>query len=310
MTNADPAVPVRAVNATAAAQFAGVTLIWGSTWIVIHSQLALVPPAWSVAYRFMLAGGVLLAFCLLRRDLRAQLRAFTPSDHGFALIVALMQFSLNFNLVYAAQRHLTSGLVALLFALLLVPNAVLGAVFLGQRLTARFLLGSAVAIAGLTLLFGRDLLAARADGRAELLIGLALALLSVFSASIGNVMQATDRGRAMQVTPTLALAMSYGSLFNIAYAWVHAGPPQFVASPAYIAGLLYLGLIASVLAFSLYYRLLRNIGPAAAAYTSVLVPILAMALSTLFEGYVWSLAAAAGAVLAIAGMIVALGGRR
>ncbi len=310
MNNPAPATPVRAVNAIVAAQFAGVTLIWGSTWIVIHSQLALVPPAWSVAYRFMLAGGVMLALCLLRADLRAQLRAFAPRDHGFALVVALMQFSLNFNLVYAAQRHLTSGLVALLFALLIVPNAVLGAVFLGQRLTPRFLLGSAVAIVGLTLLFGRDLLAARSDGRAELLIGLGLALLSVLSASIGNVMQATERGRAMAVTPTLALAMSYGSLFNIAYAWISAGPPRFVVSPAYIAGLLYLGLIASVLAFSLYYRLLRNIGPAAAAYTSVLVPILAMALSTLFEGYVWSLAAAAGAALAITGMIVALGGRR
>lgn len=310
MDSPAPAAPVRAVSATVAAQFAGVTLIWGSTWIVIHSQVALVPPAWSVAYRFMLAGGVMLALCLLRADLRAQLRAFAPRDHGFALIVALMQFSLNFNLVYAAQRHLTSGLVALLFALLIVPNAVLGAVFLGQRLTARFLLGSAVAIAGLTLLFGRDLLAARSDGRTELLIGLGLALLSVLSASIGNVMQATERGRAMPVTPTLALAMSYGSLFNITYAWISVGPPHFVVSPAYIAGLLYLGLVASVLAFSLYYRLLRNIGPAAAAYTSVLVPILAMALSTLFEGYVWSLAAAAGAALAIAGMIVALGGRR
>ena len=84
-----------------------------------------------MAYRFLLAGGVLLATCLLRRELRQQLLGFAARDHGFALIVALMQFSINFNLVYIAQRYLTSGLVALLFALLLVPNAVLGAVFLG-----------------------------------------------------------------------------------------------------------------------------------------------------------------------------------
>jgi drug/metabolite transporter (DMT)-like permease len=91
---------------------------------------------------------------------------------------------------------------------------------------------------------------------------------------------------------------------------VSAGPPQINLSPLYLGGLLYLALVASVLAFSLYYRLLRNIGPGPAAYTSVLIPVLAMALSTAFESYVWSPLAIAGAALAIAGMVLALSGRR
>jgi len=65
-----------------------------------------------------------------------------------------------------------------------------------------------------------------------------------------------------------------------------------------------------VLAFSLYFPVVRRIGPGKAAYSSVLTPIIAMALSTAFEGYRWTWLAAAGAVLALGGMLLALGGPR
>jgi drug/metabolite transporter (DMT)-like permease len=215
---------------------------------------------------------------------------------------------LNFNLVYRAEQHLTSGLVSLLFALLIVPNAILGHYFLGQHITRRFVIGSLIAISGLVLLFARDLTAPGGHS-AGVVWGLTLGLASIGFASIGNVLQATPVGRSLPAQPSLALAMAYGGLLNAAYAWATAGPPVIVATPGFLAGLAYLALVASVLAFTLYYSLLRSIGPARAAYTGVLIPVLAMALSTWFEGYRWTPLSVAGAVLAMIGMVIALRSR-
>jgi drug/metabolite transporter (DMT)-like permease len=77
-----------------------------------------------------------------------------------------------------------------------------------------------------------------------------------------------------------------------------------------VLGILYLGLFASALAFPLYYRVLRTIGPAKAAYSSVIVPVIAMSLSTVFEGYRWSLLAGAGAGVTAIGLVIALRARR
>ncbi|MGL4542078.1 MAG: DMT family transporter, partial [Polymorphobacter sp.] len=152
-----PSVAIGALTPRVIAQFLTVTAIWGSTWIVIRSQLGVVPPAWSVAYRFLIAGTVLLSYCLLRPAMRTQLLSLGIRGHGFTLLVALMQFSLNFNLIYRAQQHLTSGLVSLLFALLIVPNALFGWVLLGQRVTWRFAVGSLIGVTGVALMFARDL---------------------------------------------------------------------------------------------------------------------------------------------------------
>ena len=133
-------------NSTRAAvlvPFTIVTLIWGSTWIVIRDQLHVVPATWSVTYRFLLAGGAMCALAVVRRE-RFPLE---PKGLLFAAVTGLAQFAGNFNLVYRAEAHITSGLVALVFALLLLPNAVFGRIFLGQRLGAQLLAGSAVAVA-------------------------------------------------------------------------------------------------------------------------------------------------------------------
>ena len=287
-----------------AISFGIITLIWGSTWLVIKTQLGVVPASWSVTWRFLLAGLVMAAVCLATGK---QLR-LTPRGHLFALAIGLMQFSLNFNLVYRAEEHLASGLVALTFALLIIPNTALSAIFLGSRITPRFAIGSLLGIAGLVLVFARDLLAPNADG-GEIGLGLALAVAAVLCAGVANVAQATQVGRRQPLEPGLAFAMAYGTIINAAVAWALTGPPVFDPSPAYIAGVAYLGIIASALAFSLYYTLIREIGAGKAAYTSVIVPLVAMGLSTAFEGYRWSALAVAGALLALAGLVVALRSR-
>ena len=285
--------------------FAIVTLIWGSTWIVIRDQVSIVPASWSVTYRFLTAGLTMLAIALVRRERLL----FDRRGWGFALALGFSQFCLNFNFVYRAEQHITSGLVAVVFALLLVPNALMGRVFLGQRLGRQLLVGSALAMAGIVLLFVHE---ARADpnGPGQALIGIGLTLAAIAAASSANVLQGTGTARAYPMIPMLAVAMLIGAALDAAIALALSGPPVIEPDATYLLGILYLGLFGSALAFTLYFKVLRVIGPAKAAYSSVIVPVIAMLLSTVFEGYRWTLLAAAGGVLTLIGLLVALSARR
>lgn len=281
--------------------FVIVTLIWGSTWIVIRDQLGTVPPSWSVSYRFLIAGVVMLAYAAYR----GESIALDARGWAFAAAIAVLQFCLNFNFVYRAEEHITSGLVAVVFALLLVPNAILGRIFLGQHLSPRLLAGSAVAMAGVALLFVHE---ARNDpgGPMESLIGIGITLMGVLAASTANILQGTQTAKRYPMVPMLGVAMLLGAGVDAAIAWTLHGAPVFEWRAGYMFGLIYLGVVASAVAFTLYFGVLRIIGTAKAAYSSVLVPVIAMLLSTLFEGYRWSLLAAGGAVLAMIGLVIAL----
>jgi drug/metabolite transporter (DMT)-like permease len=285
--------------------FGIVTLIWGSTWLVIKDQLAVVPPSWSVSYRFAVAGVATLIWAVLRKEsLRLDLRGLV-----FAGALGLAQFVLNFNFVYRAEQHITSGVVAVVYALLLVPNALLARVFLGQKMGRQLLIGSGVAMAGVALLFVHEARLCSA-GTAQTLLGIGIALLGVLSASAANIMQATKTAKAYPMATMLGWAMLLGAGLDAAFAWATVGPPMIETRPAYLAGILYLGVLGSAFSFSLYFQLIRTIGPAKAAYTGVLIPVIAMLLSTLFEGYRWSTLAAGGAVLVLAGLVLALKARR
>jgi drug/metabolite transporter (DMT)-like permease len=284
--------------------FALITLIWGSTWIVIVDQLGPVPPTWSVTYRFVIAAAAMFAYARWNGE---SLR-IGREGHLLAFLFGIPQFFLNYNLVYAAELYVTSGLVAVVFALLLVPNSALARLFLKQRTTPGFLVGSGVALAGVALLFLQELRAS--GGRpGDVLIGIGLTVLAVLAASVANVMQAAERLRRWPMAAMLAWGMFYGVLADIVCAWILFGPPVVESRPGYWLGLLYLGLFASALAFTFYFKLVRVMGPARSAYSSVLIPILAMGLSTLFEGYRWTALAAAGGVLALAGLVIALRSR-
>ncbi len=285
--------------------FGIVTLIWGSTWIVIHDQLSVVPPIWSVTYRFATAGVTMLGYALIRRE------RFVLDARGlrFAALVGLLQFTGNYNFVYLAEQHVTSGLVAVVFALLLVPNALLARIFLGHRLGRQLLIGSAVAMAGVALLFLHE---AHDNPAAigEVLKGIGFALAAVSCASIANVMQASRTARDLPIGSTLATAMLIGGGVDALLALAFVGPPVFEHRLGYWAGTIYLGVIASAIAFTLYFGVIRAIGPARAAYSSVIIPVLAMGFSTLFEHYRWSALALAGGALTLIGLVVALRGRR
>lgn len=281
-----------------------VSLIWGSTWLVIKDQISSVPPTWSVSYRFAVAAAGMFALAWWRK---APLK-LDRQQQLIALALGLFQFSANFNFVYRSEAYITSGLLAVLFAMLMVPNALLSRIFLGARIAGGFIIGTAVALAGIALLFVQEYRAMPAD-LSDVMKGLGLALCAILCASVANVMQSAERVKAMPILSLLAWAMLWGALGNAALGWALYGAPVFESRPAYLGGILYLGLMGSVVTFPMYFALIRDIGAARAAYSSVLVPVVAMVLSTFFEGYRWSLLAGAGAALGMVGLVIAMRAR-
>jgi drug/metabolite transporter (DMT)-like permease len=293
------------IDASIVIPFMIFTGVWGSTWIVIRDQLGVVPPQWSVAYRFMVAA---VAMALLATWKGQSLKL----DRGglfAAVVLGITQFCVNFNSVYLAERFITSGVIATAFALLLIPNSLLAWAFLGQKPNARFLLAGLTALIGVLLLFLHELRSSAADA-GQIAAGLALTAVGILGASASNVYQAGKEAMRHPLLALLAWSMAIGAVLDALIAFAVAGPPTFDARPGYLFGVLYLALAGSVLCFALYFPVVRKIGPGRAAYSSVLVPIIAMSLSTAFEGYRWSMLAIAGGVLAIGGMLLALAGRR
>lgn len=277
------------------------TAIWGSTWIVIRDQLSTVPAQWSVTYRFIIAAVAMTALTLAKGEsLNLGRKGLTA-----AAVIGVSQFVVNFNGVYLAEKFITSGLVATVFALLLIPNTLLAWAMLGQRPDRRFLLWSIPSIAGVLLLFAHEL-RENASRIEEVVIGIGLTFVGIAGASFANVFQARESVRRHSLFAILTWAMAIGAAGDAILAFAFSGPPVFEYRIGYWLGLLYLALAASALAFSLYFPVVRRIGPARAAYSSVLVPLIAMSFSTWIEDYRWTLLTLFGVLLALGGMIGAL----
>lgn len=274
--------------------------IWGSTWFVITGQISDVPAAWGVFFRFMLATPALFALAVVMGNRLKLNRA----EHSLALGVGIAQFSGNFLFVYNAESHITSGIVAVMFALLMVPNAIFARAFIGEKVQGGFIGGSLVAIAGVSLLLVHEWNAAPLGGNVGL--GIVLAVGGMLAASIANVVQANPTGRGVPMVSFLAWAMLYGTIFDFFYAFVTLGPPQVPTAWQFWAGTAYLAIIGSVVTFPLHYNLVREIGAGRTAYNGIVTVCVAMLLSTLFEDFRWDALSVIGMGLALMGMGLAL----
>ena len=255
------------------------TLIWASTWHVILYQLAETPAIHGVAWRFALAALMLAAVAWRRRQ---SLRV--PAHlHGWMALTGALQYGLNYLGVYEAERFIPSGLVAVLFSLMVFVNALTGAWFLGRPLTPRAGLCAMLGVAGVAAVFWPDVLAASARPQAAL--GLAWGLLAVACACAGNVLTLKLTTRGVALVPLLAWCMGYGAL-SLTLGALFSGQGLAVGhSWVWWASLLYLSGFGSVLAFLAYFRLGQLEGPGRAALTSVVIPVIALAVSAALEGW-------------------------
>jgi len=284
----------------APALFAICTAIWGSTWLAITFQLGVVPPGVSVVYRFALASVLLGALCMAtKRSL-----AFPPRTHAWLAAWGATMFGLNYVAIYHAEAHVSSGLVAVLFATIVFMSAFGMRLFFGTPLTVRMLVAATLGVCGVALLFLPELESVRAGGQAA--VGIAYALAGTALATGGNLIAVRNHARELPVFPTTAWGMLYGALVAALVAIGQGVPWRFDASTAYVASLLYLAVFGSIVAFGAYLTLLKMVGAGPASYLAVSTPVIAMLLTTLFEGYRWQWPAVLGVVLAVSGIVLAL----
>lgn len=281
--------------------YAGVVLIWGTTWAAIPYQLGEVAVPVSVGYRFVLAAISLYLYAWLTRR-----RFRVPRDAiPMILLQGILLFFINYLLIYHAAAYITSGLIAVLFTLIVLLNAVFSRLFFGTRLDARLLAAGVVGTAGIALMFLPELDVP--GSREDILLGIALVVGGTISASLGNMTAVVNTSRNLPVVAVNAHGMLLGGILSIAVSLVLGEPLNFSFDPGYVISLLYLAIFGSAIAFGAYIALLRRIGASRAAYSSVLFPVVALLTSTVLEDYRWSIPAAVGILLALVGNWLALG---
>lgn len=270
-------------------------LIWGSTWYAIEFQLGFVPPEWSVVYRFGLAAVGLQLWCWFRGTI------IKPdlSGHLMAAATGLLLFGLNYILVYKGTQYLTSGLVAVVFSMLSLLNVLNARLFLKTPIQLPILGAAVFGVGGLALLF-RDEVSEWSFENASV-YGLVLCLSATIVASLGNTTAASPIAKRYPIVPYTALALIYSTFGNTLYALAVGNPPSFEVTADYIVSLLYLAVFGTVVAFTLYLWLIEATGIAVAGYTAVVIPLVALVISTLFEGFAWTPSAIGGLALIIVG---------
>ncbi len=281
-------------------QFLGCVLIWGSTWIAIRYQLGHVPPEWSIVYRFALAA-LIMAALVIGQKIKA---AASWRQHGLLMLYGLFQFCLNFVFVYRAEMIIPSGMMAVIFGLMVIFNPLLARLVMGTTLSRATLIGGIVSVIGVSLMFLPQIRSfSLADSGVR---GIGTALLGVLAACCGNLCAAQPGLKKLPNMTTNLWGMAYGASFTAMYASLFAGPPAFDFDIKYIGGLLFLSVFGSVTAFTFYVNIIRARGIAVAAYTSVLIPIVALLWSALDGEFHWQWLTIAGIALALTGLLIAV----
>lgn len=275
-------------------------LVWGSTWIAIKYQLGDISPIVSIAHRSGLSALIMLAIMLPSR----RLTHLGPRDHLFVFAQGLSMFSVNYLFIYAAAGELTSGLIAVVFSTMVILNIVNGALFMRVPVTGTVVVGAVLGMIGMACVFLPELRAL--DFSPAALQALLLCALGTLCASAGNIIAVRNHRRQLPVLTCNVWGMFYGSIALYGLAAVRGEHIAIAWNARYVGSLLYLSLFGSVLAFWAYVTLIGRIGPGRASYTTLLFPIVALLISTVLEGYQWTLWALVGLSLVLSGNWIAM----
>jgi len=285
-------------DARAASSIAVCSVIWGTTWYAITLQLGTVDPTASVTYRFALASAVLFLFCWWR----GEPILLSGRQHLAVFGQGVLTFSIQYSMVYEAEQHIASAVVAVIFAGLAFVNLALFRVLLGQKANWRAWVGAGLGVVGVAAMFLAEL--RRSGGGDEVVLGLVLALVAMVIAAAGNLAAWIAQKEGAPVLSSVAWAMAYGAGLVFLFGLVTGVGFTFEMTPAYVGSLLYLAVFGSVVAFALYFMLARAKGYALASYISALTPPIALLMSVVFENARFGWAAALGIALVLMGQVL------
>lgn len=275
-----------------------VVAIWGTTWIAIFLQQGPVPATVSIFWRFAIASVTMLTILLMTR----RLRRLALRDHLFCILQGCCVFGFNFWCFYTAASWINTGLESVIFSMAVLFNAINSFLFFRQTPPGRFYLAALLGLVGIITLFWDDL---QVSGLSSAMLpGILLSALGTYGFSLGNMLSIRHQRRGLETLTTNSWAMLYGTLIIGAIALLRGDNfmPQWTMS--YLGALFYLAIFGSVIAFGAYFTLVGRIGASNAAYSTLLFPLVALTLSTLYEGYQWHANAIIGLVLILVGNLV------
>lgn len=277
-----------------------VVFVWGSSWIAIKYQIDTISPELSIVYRMALAGLLTILYCFFTgKSLRFNFR-----QHCWIAFQGIFLFCMNYILLYFAGLHLTSGLLAICFSAVTLMNIFNSALIYKTAIQARTLFAALIGILGLVLIFYPEVRDFSASG--DKIIGIFLALAATFSASLGMMISVTLRKMELPVLQSNALGMIYGAAVAFIVTLLLQNPLLLPHSWSYIFALVYLAVPSTIIGFACYLTLIAKIGPSRAAYSSVLFPVVALAISTVAENYHWTIWAILGIAAVLAGNVLVL----
>jgi drug/metabolite transporter (DMT)-like permease len=279
-----------------------VLLAWGSSWFAISFQLGDVAPQVSIVWRFLLASIMLFIWCFAR-GLKL---SYSWREHANWLLLGFFLFCINYICAYFGTSYLTTGVVCLIFSTLTLFTVFNGFIFFKKPIRLPILFGAIVGIAGLSIIFSHEVSSTDWSFDSEIVKGFLWMLLATFFASIGMLLSGQMQARKIPLIQSNAFSMLYGSIILIIYISFSDISFSFSTSYSYVTSLVYLSLVASVIGFGVYLKLVGNIGADKASYVNIFTPTIALLLSTLFEDYIWSWTGLIGVVLIIFGNIIVL----
>ncbi len=274
-------------------------LIWGTTWIAIKFQIGDVDLVVSVLYRFALAGVLMLVILLVLRKIQAT----TIKDHGWFAMQGACLFCFNFIAFYYASQYMPSGLVSIIFSTAIFFNAINNRLFWGVMSARSVYIAGVFGVVGLVLLFWPEIQGTQSSS--QLLLGVGLGMLGTCSFSFGNMISVRNKNKRINTLTSNAYGMNYGALILLMIVLFSDASFSWDARPLYVYSLLYLAIPGSIIAFTSYLSLVGRVGPNQAAYATVMFPVIALAISWLYEGYTFSLVSALGLVSVLIGNAVA-----
>ena len=284
--------------------FGAAVLIWGTTWFAIRFQLDAVAPEFGVALRFLVAAALVLGWCLWR-GLRLR---FSARTHGWLALQGACGFSVAYVLIYHAERFIVSGLVAVGYAAAPLANMLLARVLFRTPMARRVVLGGALGLAGIVLVFWESLepLVTGRVAEPTVLLGTSFTMVAVLLSCFANMITLRLQRDGVVGWPPIGIGMAYSAVCSFAIALALGRSLAINWSAPFVFSLAYLALIGSVLAFGAYFTLLARIGAGRASYIGVMTPLVALLVSTLYEHFDWRVPTFIGVGLAVAGNVLAL----
>lgn len=275
---------------------------WGSSWLAIAWQISDISPVVSVFYRFALAA--IIMFPMMK--ILGKIQKTAAMDHVFFALHGGLLFSLNFICFYYASHYIVSGLIAIIFSLATIWNALNGYLFFKEKPTPVMVWGILFGISGLMLIFWQDI--ANIELGSNVLLGVGLSTLGVYFFSLGNMITVRNNKKGINSITSTSYGVIYGSviLFVICLYLGLEFSLEIADSnfAQYFGALVFLSLIATIFGFTAYLALVERLGASRAAYILVITPLVALGLSTIFEDYQWSATALVGVGFIVLGNFI------